>query len=68
MNGRLKLCNPYFTVVRTTAAAIKHWSTLDSSASGEGTITFTIAIRLRYDYDTNTTYRARLVPFDASKK
>ena len=28
----------------------------------------TIAIRLRYDYDKTTTYRARLLPFDASKK
>ena len=31
----------------------------------------TIAIRLRYDYrdyDPTTTYRARLLPFDASKK
>jgi len=27
----------------------------------------TIAIRLRYDYDPTTTYRARLLPFDASK-
>jgi len=25
----------------------------------------TIAIRLRYDYDPSTTYRARLLPFDA---
>ena len=28
----------------------------------------TIAIRLRYDYDPTTTHRARLLPFDASKK
>ena len=28
----------------------------------------TIAIRLRYDYDPTMTYRARLLPFDASKK
>jgi len=27
-----------------------------------------ITIRLRYDYDPTTTYRARLLPFDASKK
>ena len=26
------------------------------------------SIRLRYDYDPTTTYRARLLPFDASKK
>ena len=25
----------------------------------------TIAIRLRYDYDPTTTYRTRLLPFDA---
>jgi len=28
----------------------------------------TIAIRLRYDCDPTTTHRARLLPFDASKK
>jgi len=28
----------------------------------------TIAIRLRYDYESTTTNRARLLPFDASKK
>jgi len=28
----------------------------------------TIAIRLRYDYDTTTTYRARLLPFDAIRR
>jgi len=28
----------------------------------------TITIRLRYDYNTTTTYRARLLPFDANKK
>jgi len=27
----------------------------------------TIAIWLRYDYDPTTTYRARLLPLDASK-
>jgi len=27
----------------------------------------TIAIRLRYDYDPTTTYRARMLQFDASK-
>ena len=38
----------------------------------DGTISanavITIAIRLRYDYDSTTMYRARLLPFDASKK
>jgi len=28
----------------------------------------TIAIRLRYDYDPTTTYRARLLPFDAIRR
>jgi len=28
----------------------------------------TIAIRLRYDYDLTTTYRARLLPFDAIRR
>ena len=28
----------------------------------------TIAIRLRYDYDPITTYRARLLPFDAIRR
>jgi len=27
-----------------------------------------IAIRLRYDYDPTTTYRARLLPFDAIRR
>ena len=26
------------------------------------------SIRLRYDYDPTTTYRVRLLPFDASKE
>ena len=28
----------------------------------------TIAIRLRYDYDPTTTYRVRLLPFDAIRR
>jgi len=28
----------------------------------------TVAIRLRYDYDPTTTYRARLLPFDAIRR
>ena len=28
----------------------------------------TIAIRLRFDYDPTTTYRARLLPFDAIRR
>ena len=28
----------------------------------------TIAIRLRYDYDPTTTYRTRLLPFDAIRR
>ena len=31
-------------------------------------VTVTIAIRLRYDYDPTTTYRARLLPFDAIRR
>ena len=31
-------------------------------------VVITIAIRLRYDYDPTTTYRARLLPFDAIRR
>jgi len=31
-------------------------------------VMITIAIRLRYDYDPTTTYRARLLPFDAIRR
>jgi len=40
---------------------VNHLSTVTNAV-------ITIAIRLRYDYDPTTTYRARLLPFDAIRR
>jgi len=40
----------------------------DTTAYSTTTEVIEITIRLRYDYDPTTTYRARLLPFGASKK
>ena len=39
----------------------------DTAAHSTTTEVIEITIRLRYDYDPTTTYRARLLPFDATR-
>jgi len=51
--------------------SLRCWTELKTTAWRVDTMpnaVITIAIRLRYDYDLTTTYRARLLPFDAIRR
>jgi len=43
-------------------------TTVENNPDAASNAVITIAIRLRYDYDPTTTYRARLLPFDAIRR
>jgi len=56
------------TIPRTSVRFVVEQQCVTTTGCDCAKAVITIAIRLRHNYDPTTTYRARLLSFDASKK